>query len=398
MTAARIPARLPGFPRMRSAPVSIAVGLLLASPALAGDTGVEFFEKKIRPVLAEQCQKCHSAEAEKAKKLKGGLFLDSRDGVLKGGESGPAVVPGEPKKSRLIRALHHDGDTRMPPKGKLPDAVIADFEKWVTLGAPDPRTASGGRQAIGMSIEEGRKFWAYRQVAVTSTPKVDAATDIDRFIIAKLDEKGLKPAAKAGRATLARRVHYDLTGLPPKPEEVDAFVADKDPKAFERLVDRLLQSPQFGERWGRHWLDVARFGESLTLRGFILKEAWRYRDYVIDSFNNDVPFDRFIREQIAGDLLPASTLEDRRRQLIASTFLTLGNTNLEEQDKVQLRMDVVDEQLDVIAKGFLGQTVTCARCHDHKFDPIPTADYYAMAGILRNAKAMEHANVSKWIE
>jgi Protein of unknown function (DUF1553)/Protein of unknown function (DUF1549)/Planctomycete cytochrome C len=383
---------------MRSASVSIAVSLLLASPALAGDTGVEFFEKKIRPVLAEHCLKCHSAEAEKAKKLKGGLFLDSRDGVLKGGESGPAIVPGEPKKSRLIQALHHDGDTRMPPNGKLPDPVIADFDKWVTMGAPDPRTATGGRKAVGMSIDEGRRFWAYRPVVVPAVPKVNAASDIDRFIVAKLEDKGLKSAAKAERATLARRVYYDLTGLPPTPEEVDAFVADKDPKAFENLVDRLLLSPQFGERWGRHWLDVARFGESLTLRGFILKEAWRYRDYVIDAFNKDVPFDQFVREQIAGDLLPATTLEDRRRQLIATAFLTLGNTNLEEQDKVQLRMDVVDEQLDVIAKGFLGQTVTCARCHDHKFDPIPTADYYALAGILRNAKAMEHANVSKWIE
>jgi hypothetical protein len=224
------------------------------------------------------------------------------------------------------------------------------------------------------------------------------ASDIDRFVLARLEAKGLKPAPDADRATLGRRVYYDLTGLPPTPEEVDVFVRDTDPAAYEKLVDRLLASPQFGERWGRHWLDVARFAESVTLRGLVFREAWRYRDYVIDSFTADVPFDRFIREQIAGDLLPAATADDRRRQLVATTFLALGNTNLEEQDKRQLRMDAVDEQLDVITKGFLAQTVTCARCHDHKFDPIPTKDYYALAGILRNAKAMEHANVSAWVE
>ena len=197
---------------------------------------------------------------------------------------------------------------------------------------------------------------------------------------------------------LIRRVFYDLTGLPPTPAEVDAFAEDADPEAYEKLVDKLLASPRFGERWGRHWLDIARYGESVTLRGFVFKEAWRYRDYVFDSFNGDVPYDRFLREQIAGDLLPARTSADRAGQLVATTYLMMGNTNLEEQDKKQLRMDVVDEQLDVIAKGLLAQTVTCARCHDHKFDPIPTKDYYALAGILRNTRTLEHANVSKWLE
>jgi hypothetical protein len=374
---------------------------LAALPA-AADPGTDFFEKKIRPVLTEHCLKCHSAEAEKAKKLKGGLHLDTRDGVRKGGDSGPAVVPGKPADSHVIKAIKYDGDTQMPPAGKLPDAVIADFEAWVKMGAPDPRTGTGPRKQVGLSIEEGRKFWAYQPVRKLALPAVKAADwpagDIDRFILAALESKGLKPAPDADRATLARRVYFDLTGLPPTPEQIDAFVYDTNPKAFENLVDRLLASPQFGERWGRHWLDVARFGESLTLRGFILKEAWRYRDYVIDSFNADRPFDQFVREQIAGDLLSGSTVADRQRQLIATAFLALGNTNLEEQDKGQLRMDVVDEQLDAITRGFLAQTVTCARCHDHKFDPIPTADYYALAGILRNAKAMEHANVSKWIE
>jgi hypothetical protein len=376
--------------------------LVIAVGTASADPGAEFFEKRIRPVLAEHCFKCHSAEAAKAKKLKGGLLLDTRDGLRKGGDNGPAIVPGKPAESPLIKALKYDGDTQMPPAGKLPDAVIADFEAWVKMGAPDPRSAAGPRKQVGLSLEEGRGFWAYKPVRNSTPPAVKAADwpagDIDRFILAALEAKGLKPAADADRATLARRVYFDLVGLPPTPEQIDNFVGDTDPKAFEHLVDRLLASPQFGERWGRHWLDVARFGESLTLRGFILKEAWRYRDYVIDAFNKDIPFDRFIREQIAGDLLPAATLDDRRRQLIATTFLALGNTNLEEQDKAQLRMDVVDEQLDVITKGFLAQTVICARCHDHKFDPIPTADYYALAGILRNAKAMVHANVSKWIE
>jgi hypothetical protein len=281
--------------------------------------------------------------------------------------------------------------------------VIADFEKWVNLGAPDPRQGPAGRhKQVGMTVADGRNFWAYRRPTAPAVPTVkdaDWPTDaIDRFVLAKLEAKGLKPAPDADRATLARRLYYDLTGLPPTPEDVDAFVRDTDSRAYEKLVDRLLASPQFGERWGRRWLDIARYAESVTLRGFIFQEAWRYRDYIIDSFNRDVPFDQFVREQIAGDLLPAATPADRRRQLIATTYLALGNTNLEEQDKKQLRMDVVDEQLDVIGRGLLAQTITCARCHDHKFDPIPTRDYYALAGILRNAKAMEHANVSRWIE
>ena len=217
-------------------------------------------------------------------------------------------------------------------------------------------------------------------------------------MVAKLAANKLKGAKEAGRATLGRRVYFDLIGLPPSPEELDAFVRDESPDAYERLVERLLASPRFGERWGRHWLDVARFAESLTLRGFVMPEAWRYRDYVVAAFNGDRSFADFMREQVAGDLLSASKMEDRRRNLIATAFLSLGNTNLEEQDKNQLRMDVVDEQLEAISKGFLAQTIGCARCHDHKFDPIPTRDYYALAGILRNSKTLEHANVSKWLE
>jgi cytochrome c553 len=366
---------------------------LLVVPALAtaGDPTLkqlEFFEKKIRPVLTEHCGKCHGAEAVAAKKIKGGLLLDTKAGLLAGGDSGPAVVPGKPADSLLFQTLTYDHDTQMPPKGKLPAAVIADFRQWIQDGAADPRTGAAKARQVGMTVAAGKKFWAYQPIPRQRT------TGIDGHIDAAIRKAGLMPAPAADPATLARRLYFDLTGLPPTPEQLAAFqTAD-----YENVVDQLLASPAFGERWGRHWLDVARFGESLTLRGFILPEAWRYRDYVLDAFNADMPFDQFVREQLAGDLLPATDPAARRRQLTATTFLTLGNTNLEDQDKKQLRMDHVDETLDVISKGFLAQTVTCARCHDHKFDPIPTADYYALAGILRNVKAMDHANVSKWVE
>jgi cytochrome c553 len=364
--------------------------------------GLELFEKRIRPVLVDRCYECHSAQSEK---LKGGLHLDSREGILQGGDLGSVLVPGQPDRSRLLTALRYtDPDLQMPPKGRLPDGVIADFEAWIRMGAPDPRAkaAAAPLRKVGLSIAEGRRFWAYKPPVRPPVPEVkDAAWpagDIDRFLLAKLEANNLHPAPDAPKAVQLRRLHYDLAGLPPSPEEVDAFVADSSPDAWEKAADRLLASPRFGERWGRHWLDVARFAESLTLRGFIFKEAWRYRDYVIDAFNADVPFDRFIREQVAGDLIEGGSLEERRRRLVALTFLTLGNTNLEEQDKKQLEMDVVDEQLEAIGRAFLAQTIGCARCHDHKFDPIPTRDYYALAGILKNARTLDHDNVSKWLE
>ncbi len=387
----------------------VGIGIALGNaPAIAADAKptpeqVDFFEKKIRPALTEHCYSCHSAEAATRKKLKGGLSLDTRDGVLVGGDSGPSVVPGKPADSLLLQTMKYDGDLKMPPKGKLPDAVIADFETWVKMGAPDPRTAGGPKKQVGLSIEEGRKFWSYIPVSTPTVPATKNPTwptgDLDRFVLAKLEAKGLKPAPEADRVTLARRLYFDLTGLPPTPEQIDEFAKSTDPQAYEKLVDSLIGSKAFAERWGRHWLDLARFAESTTLRGFVYKEAWRYRDYVIDSFNRDVPLDQMIREQIAGDLLPAADHTARQRQMIAVTYLTLGNTNFEEQDRKQLRMDVVDEQLDVISKGLLAQTVTCARCHDHKFDPIPQKDYFALAGILRNATAtVPYTNISKWIE
>jgi cytochrome c553 len=379
--------------------ITASSGLLNAAPPDA--KGIEFFEKKIRPVLVQQCYSCHSEEAQKNKKLKGGLLLDSQSALLTGGDSGPSIVLKKPAESLLYQTLTYDGDVKMPPKGKLDDQIIADFKTWIEMGAPDPRQQAGPKKQVGLSIEEGKQFWSFKAVQNHPIPEVADAewnSPIDRLIKATLEKSKLQPAPLAEKATLARRLYFDLTGLPPTTDQLNQFLQDSSPKAVERLVDELLASPAFGERWGRHWLDVARYAESLTLRGFILKEAWRYRDYVIRSFNEDRPFNQFIREQISGDLLPSQTLEQRERQLVATSFLMLGNTNLEEQDKKLLRMDVVDEQLDVITKGFLAQTVTCARCHDHKFDPIPTKDYYALAGILRNAKSLEHANVSKWIE
>ncbi len=377
----------------------IAVARPMATGAADDRIGIDLFEARIRPVLVRECYACHSTGA---KSIKGGLRLDSRAAVRAGGDSGPILVPGKPGESLLMEALRYEG-TAMPPKGKLSDAVIADFARWIELGAPDPRDgAAVPARPATVDIEAGRRFWAYQAPRAHRPPDVRAAswpsTEIDRFILAGLEARGLHPAADADRSTLAHRLAYDLTGLPLPPEEVDAFVADPAPDAYERLVDRLLASPAFGERWGRHWLDVVRFGESLTLRGFVFPNAWRYRDYVIDAFNSDMPFDRFVREQIAGDLIAADSPGDRRRQITATTFLMLGNANLEEQDKRQLDMDVVDEQLDTIGKAILGQTIGCARCHDHKFDPIPTRDYYALAGILASTRALEHANVSKWLE
>jgi mono/diheme cytochrome c family protein len=384
------------------AAVAFSVACLLLAHTAQGEPTpgeLEFYETKIRPLLAQHCYECHSEQ-----KTQAGLRLDRAQGWLTGGDSGPALVPGEPGESLLIRALRHEGaDVEMPPAGKLSDDAIGLIETWVARGAPAPADAtvlSAARREI--DLEAGREFWSYRPVADPVVPEVAepewSLQPVDRFIYARLTEAGLVPQARAERGTLIRRLYFDLWGLPPTPEEIAAFEQSSDAAAYEQLVDRLLASPHFGERFARHWLDVVRYAQSVTLRGFVLPEAWRYRDYVIESFERDRPFDQFLREQLAGDLLQADSIEQRQRQQIATTFLTLGNTNLEEQDKLQLDMDVVDEQIDVIGKGMLGQTIACARCHDHKFDPIPTRDYYALAGILRNVQVLEHANVSKWLE
>jgi hypothetical protein len=311
-------------------------------------------------------------------------------------------VPGDLKESLLISALKHD-DFEMPPKRMLPAAVVADFEKWIRDGAVDPRRATHVvAKPDSIDIEAGRKHWAYQPLRAPAIPEVTNAAwpvnDIDRFILARLESGGLQPGADAKKITLVRRLYFDLIGLPPTPEEIARFVDDKSPEAYENLVDRLMKSPRFGERWGRHWLDVVRYAESMSLRSRLLKHAWRYRDYVIEAFNDDLPYDQFLTQQLAGDLLEASSVDAQRQNLIATTFLVMGDALLENQNKSQLDMDVVDEQLDVIGKGMLAQTITCARCHDHKFDPIPTSDYYAMAGILKNVQGLKHSSVSTTME
>ncbi len=349
---------------------------------------IAFFEKKIRPVLVDKCYKCHSADSEK---VKGSLVLDSRDGVRRGGDKGPAVVPGDVEASLLIKAIRYkDTDLEMPPEkdgGKLPDSVIADFEQWVKMGAPDPRDGKASLARRTMDIEKGRSHWAFQPPNKSQPPTVSheswVRNDIDRFVLAELEKRGLKPVGDADKRTLIRRVHFDLTGLPPTPEEVEAFVNDASPDAFATVVDNLLLKPQFGERWGRHWLDVARYAESSGKENNIVyPHAWRYRDYVIRSFDFDKPYDQFLMEQIAGDLMPAKDDTDRAWKLIATGYLAIGPKSHNTRDARQFQMDLVDEQIDALGQGMLGLTVACARCHDHKFDPIPQADYYAMAGIF----------------
>ena len=347
---------------------------------------LDFFESKIRPVLADNCYKCHSAQADK---VKGGLMLDSREGVLKGGETGPALVPGDPEKSLLIKAIRYtDPDLQMPPKDKkLSEQQVADLVTWVRMGAPDPRTATSAQKDWK---DQSVKHWAWQPVKKSAVPMVkDTAwgqTPVDNFIVAKLEEKGLKPSPLADRPTLIRRAYLDIVGLPPTPTEVEAFVNDKSTNAFEKVVDHLLVSPQYGERWGRHWLDTARYADT---KGEVKRQredprypfAWTYRDYVIQSFNEDKPYNVFIAEQIAADKLSTST--QNKSNLAALGFITIG-------ERFQgMQNDIINDRIDVVTKGFLGLTVTCARCHDHKFDPIPTKDYYSLHGIFASCREPE---------
>jgi hypothetical protein len=362
--------------------------------------GLAFFEKNIRPLLIERCYECHGED-----KQKGGLRLDSQPAVLTGGDTGPALVAGKPDASLLLKAVSYtDPNLKMPPKEKLGAHQVALLKQWIEMGAPDPRTNAVVKLAkAGIDLEAGRQFWAFQPVRPPALPAVRNTawprSDLDRFILARLEEKGIGPSPDADRPTLIRRVYFDLIGLPPSPQQIDAFVNDRRPDAYARVVDELLGSPHFGERWGRHWLDLARYAESSGGgRTLLFPEAWRYRDYVVDSFNQDKPFDRFVREQIAGDLLPHASPEQRREQLTATAYLALGPTNYERQDKDILELDVIDEQLDLIGKGLLGMTIGCARCHDHKFDPIPTKDYYALAGIFKSTQTMIHDNVSRWVD
>jgi hypothetical protein len=355
----------------------------------------EFFEKRIRPVLVEKCYGCHST---KLARPMGGLRLDSRDGVRKGGDSGPAVAPGDPAASVLLKAISYRNlDLKMPPTGKLSDGQIADFEDWIKMGAPDPRAdAPTAPVKRGINFAEARKFWSFQPVKDSAPPPVAHAagtSPIDRFLLAKLEEKRLAPAPPADPRTLLRRVTFDLTGLPPTPREIDDFLADQSPDAFAKVVDRLLASPRYGERWGRHWLDLVRYAETNGHEFDNDKiDAWRYRDYVIRAFNQDLPYDQFIQEHVAGDLLPKRRLSldgSFWESPIGTSFFWFGEILNSATDSVKSRADEVDNQIDVVSKTFLGLTVACARCHDHKFDPIPTADYYSLAGVMHSTALNE---------
>ena len=372
------------------------------APVETADNNV-FFEMKVRPVLIEQCSACHGE-----KQQAGGLRLDTADGLAKGASSGAVVVAGDAGKSALLRAVQYEGKIKMPPTGRLPAEQIAALTEWVRRGAvwpanrgvPLPAPISGGFTAAQ------RKFWSFQPVKRSAIPTVQnmawVRNPIDAFILARLEEKGLKPAPPAGKRALIRRAAFDLTGLPPTPEEVQAFLTDKSPNAYAKLVDRLLASPRYGERWGRHWLDVVRYADSADARGLgsegDFSEAWRYRDWVVDAFNRDLPYDRFVVNQIAGDLLPPEAkaqgggtklagLDPAPTSLnipgtIATGMLALGNWGNGDADKDKILTDIADDQVDVVSRGFMGLTVACARCHDHKFDPIATKDYYGLAGIF----------------
>jgi len=388
-----------------------AAALLTAPGASAAvEDGLDFFEKKIRPVLVENCYKCHSAEAEKNGKLEGKLRLDLREGVRGRGESGlVAVIPGKPDESNLYRAVTYlDSELVMPPKSRLAKSVVADFKQWIEMGAPDPRRGTLAKaEANEIDFEQARKFWSFRKPSDPALPTVNDSAwpreDLDYFILSQLEENGLRPAPPADRRTLIRRATYDLTGLPPTVAEIEAFLADKSPNAFSKTVERLLASPHYGEKWGRHWLDVARYADSNGLdENLAYVNAFRYRNYVINSFNEDKPYNRFVQEQIAGDLLPLSKNESdelRHSRLIATGFLSVGAKMLAEDDGRKMEMDIIDEQLDTLGRAFMGMTIGCARCHDHKFDPIPTRDYYSLAGIFKSTHTMDnHKVVAQWHE
>ncbi|MCU0708636.1 MAG: DUF1553 domain-containing protein [Pirellula sp.] len=380
--------------------------------------GFAFFESKIRPLLVEHCFECHSKNTETS----GGLTLDSLEGMLRGGDSGPAIQLDQPEASLFLRAIgYRDPKLQMPPDAKLSEVTVDQVRQWISTGAqvpedfqnePDDEHVSTS-QLAALSVEKAREHWAYRPVTAPPIPRVHPLKDAEDPPESPLDaflmrlQRTMGTSERLQRVELdvwLRRLSIDLHGLNPTYEETEywkSLDASSDTAERmmlrERLLDSMLASPRLGERWARRWMDVVRYAESLTLRGFVMPDVWRYRNYLIDAFNSDLPWDRFVAEQIAGDLLPAANFEEAQRQWTATTGLVLGDHNYEEQDKLQLEMDIVDEQLDTLGKAFLAQTIGCARCHDHKFDPIPTSDYYALAGILKSSISVEHENVSKWI-
>ena len=371
------------------------------STSMQASEGIAFFETHIRPLLIEHCYECHSEEH----KIKGGLRLDLQKGWEMGGDSGKAVQPGKPEESLLLEAIQFTNpDLEMPPKGKIPDHKIDLIAKWIQMGAPDPRTGeleSSGESAI--DLEAGRQFWSFRPITDPAIPNVKQPNwprdPMDHFVLARLEKEGLTPVEDAAPVDLLRRVYFDLIGLPPSAEDIHRFTSDPSDKHYRTIVDNLLASSGFGEKWGRHWLDLARYAESTGGgRSSVLANAWRYRNYVIESFNDDKPIDQFMREQLAGDLMEWETPEQRSAQLIATAYLAIGPKNLDLQDKEMLRMNTVDEQIDTVGRSLLGMTLGCVRCHDHKFDPIPMEDYYALAGIFRSTRTLIRDNVSRLVE
>lgn len=393
--------------------LTLAVALLLqAALAAASSSGddADHFEKKVRPLLEEHCLECHSA----AKKIKGGLRLDFESGWKIGGDAGPAIVPNNPDASLLIKAVRYrDPDFQMPPRKKLAARELEILEEWVRTGAYDPRREDQASQSAArtksraLPLEDATNHWAYRAIASQVEPAVAntawAEGAVDRFLLRAMESTSITPVRDADAAVVCRRLHLLLTGLPPEPEAIDAFEAEyrRDRReAVSKKADALIASTAFAEAFARRWLDLTRFAESSGGgRTLLFKDAWRYRDYVLNSLHADLPLNRFITEQIAGDLLPATTVQERARLLTATGFLALGPTNYEEQDKQQLRFDIIDEQLDTVGKAFLGQTIGCARCHDHKFDPIPQRDYYALAGIFSSTRTLNNLtdNVARWV-
>jgi hypothetical protein len=373
--------------------------LLLAPASFAADPeppspdAIAFFEKKIRPVLSESCYKCHSVAAKEQGKLKAGLFLDTREGVLAGGDTGPSVVPGKPDASLLVKAVRwSDPDMEMPPKHKLPEPVIADIAKWVEMGAPDPRTGPKGSAVREIDVVKAREFWSFKPLARPTPPDVKNAgwvrSPVDRFILAKQEAAGVTPSAPVSRERLARRAYFDLTGLPPSPEELDAFLKDQSPDSFAKLVDRLLASARYGERWGRHWLDLVRYAESggYEFDGY-RNGAHHYRDWVIRALNDDMPYSDFVRWQLAGDKIAPGTYDGGA----ATGFLVAGPYpgQITAKTEERIRYDQLDDMLSTIGSSMLGLTVECVRCHEHKYDPIPHPDYYALAATLA---ATAHGN------
>ncbi|HRX79338.1 MAG TPA: DUF1549 domain-containing protein [Pirellulaceae bacterium] len=397
---------VPAYPRNRTCILflSLAAAWLIPLVGSADDEQPErlrFFETKIRPLLVEHCYECHGPDLQESD-----LRLDTTEGILLGGASGPAVVEGEPDQSLIMVALsYREDDLKMPPTGKLEDDEIADFRRWIEHGAAMPEVEGGVKPRRGaIDMEQARQFWSFQPPQNPSLPSVQKTswpqTSVDHFVLALLESKQLTPAPAADKRTLIRRITFDLIGLPPTPVEVDAFLADTSPSALARVVDRLLNSTHYGERWGRHWLDVARYADSNGLDENVAHgNAWRYRDYVIASLNADKPFDEFVTEQLAGDLLKTDDEATRHEHLIATGFLSLGPKVLAEGDEQKMEVDIIDEQIDTIGRAFMGLTLGCARCHDHKFDPIRTDDYYALAGVFKSTRTMESfKRIAKWNE